>query len=95
VADVLPFVRTHARAGGFEGMIQPFVKEQLATLQPSAAVFNGCVQQGAGNNKSLCVSPNAVRWVGTEAGGAPDPDWSTGYENGGDPNAGWFSLRHV
>lgn len=76
--------------GGFEGEIQPFVKENLASLQPSAAVFNGCAQQGAGNNASLCVSPNAVRWIGTEAGTAPDPDWSTGYSGGGDPSADVF-----
>eukprot|EP00040_Diaphanoeca_grandis_P019203 m.101217 g.101217 ORF g.101217 m.101217 type:complete len:689 (-) comp27315_c0_seq1:283-2349(-) len=76
--------------GGFEGEIQPFVKEKIASLQPQAMAFNGCVQQGAGNNASLCVTKNSVRWIGTERGIAPDPDWSTGFTNGGDPNAQIF-----
>jgi len=36
----------------------------------------------------LGVSPNPIRWVGTEAGQAPDPNWSTGDgDGGGDPNS--------
>lgn len=76
--------------GGFEGPIQPFVEAKLKELQPQAVAFNGCIQKGAGNNKSLCVTPNSVRWIGTEAGTAPASDWSTGYTGGGDPDADIF-----
>ena len=76
--------------GGFEGAIEPWVKTNLRTLQPNAVAFNGCVQQGAGNNASLCVTPNSVRWIGTEAGVAPTADWSTGFRNGGDPDSDLF-----
>eukprot|EP00041_Stephanoeca_diplocostata_P027835 m.773850 g.773850 ORF g.773850 m.773850 type:complete len:551 (+) comp23254_c1_seq13:200-1852(+) len=76
--------------GGFEGAMQPFVTANLASLQPSAAVFNGCIQKGAGNNASNCVSPNSVRWIGTESGTAPNPTWSTGFSGAGDPNGAVF-----
>ena len=33
------------------------------------------------------LSKNAIRWIGTEAGRAPDPNWSTGESGGGDPNS--------
>ena len=47
--------------------------------------FNGCdVNLG-------CIGPpqgGNVRWIGTEAGIAPDPTWSTGVTyGGGDPNS--------
>jgi hypothetical protein len=57
----------------------------LAKLQPTAMAFNGCVVKGGPQNKSTCITPNALRWIGTEAGVAPDPTWSTGFEKGGDP----------
>mmetsp|Transcript_35609 Transcript_35609/g.63321 ORF Transcript_35609/g.63321 Transcript_35609/m.63321 type:complete len:467 (+) Transcript_35609:39-1439(+) len=76
--------------GGFEGAMKPFVQQKLAELQPEAVAFNGCIQQGGHPNKSSCITPNSVRWVGNEGGNAPIPDWSTGYANGGDPNADIF-----
>ena len=76
--------------GGFEGPMQPFVKASLAALQPHAIAFNGCVQKGSRDNASLCVTPNPVRWVGTEAGVAPEADWSTGFSGGGDPASTLF-----
>lgn len=76
--------------GGFEGAIQPSIKKLLATLQPTACAFNGCVVQGGPQSKATCISPNSVRWVGTEAGVAPDPNWSTGFTNGGDPTSDMF-----
>ena len=33
---------------------------------------------GAAQNRSTCITPNALRWIGTEAGIAPDPNWSSG-----------------
>ena len=69
--------------GGFEGAMASFVNESLASLQPGAVAFNACVRQRSKNvTKADCVTKNAVRWVGTEAGVAPDPTWSTGYSQG-------------
>ncbi len=52
----------------------------LAELQPQAIAFNG-----------YGVSKNPVRWIGTEMGIAPDPNWSTGTTNdGGDPDSPIF-----
>eukprot|EP01084_Bolivina_argentea_P065701 119754_1 len=52
----------------------------MAQYQPSTATFNG--QQ---------VSPNVVKWVGTESGMPKGPIWSTGYSGTGDPNATTFA----
>jgi alpha-L-fucosidase len=52
----------------------------LTQLQPQSVAFNG-----------YGVSSNPVRWIGTEMGVAPDPDWSTGVTNdGGDPDSPVF-----
>eukprot|EP01052_Picozoa_sp_SAG31_P002940 SAG31_NODE_107_length_24865_cov_17.973593_9_plen_344_part_00 len=59
-------------------------------MQPNAMAFNGCVVKGGPQNKSTCITPNALRWIGTEAGVAPDPTWSTGFNKGGDPNSDMF-----
>ena len=68
-----------------------FVNRTLAALQPGAVAFNACVKQNSTNaTRADCVSKNAVRWVGTEAGVAPDPTWSTGYSGGGDPDSDIF-----
>lgn len=53
----------------------------LNELQSSATAFNG-----------YGVSKNPVRWIGTEMGVAPDPNWSTGTGNdGGDPDSPFFN----
>eukprot|EP00041_Stephanoeca_diplocostata_P027838 m.773755 g.773755 ORF g.773755 m.773755 type:complete len:185 (+) comp23254_c1_seq7:1702-2256(+) len=52
--------------------------------------FLSGIQKGAGNNASNCVSPNSVRWIGTESGTAPNPTWSTGFSGAGDPNGAVF-----
>jgi hypothetical protein len=52
----------------------------LAELQPQSVSFNG-----------LGVSKNPARWIGTEMGIAPDPNWSTGESNGGDPDSPIFN----
>jgi hypothetical protein len=52
----------------------------LAEVQPHSVAFNG-----------YGVSKNPVRWIGTEMGVAPDPNWSTGTTNdGGDPDSSVF-----
>ena len=52
----------------------------LAELQPNAVAFGG-----------YGLTPNAARWIGTEMGVAPDPDWSTGTGgDGGDPDSPVF-----
>jgi alpha-L-fucosidase len=72
--------------GGFEGFAAN-ISSLLATLQPNAVAFNGC----AGTSLADCIGPKGggnLRWVGTEAGRAPDPCWSTSYGSGaGDPNS--------
>ena len=52
----------------------------LAELQPQAIAFNG-----------YGLTPNPARWIATEMGVAPDPNWSTGTaDGGGDPNSPVF-----
>ena len=78
--------------GGIEGDARPKITAMLKKMQPNAVAFNGCVVKGgAAQNKSTCITPNALRWIGTEAGVAPDPNWSTGYNKGGDPNSDMFN----
>lgn len=53
----------------------------LNELQSHSVVFNG---EG--------VAKNSARWIGTEMGVAPDPNWSTGTgDGGGDPNSPVFN----
>ena len=58
----------------FDGGYSPTIKSNLSTLinslQPNAAVF-----QGYG------VAKNPLRWIGTEAGTAPYPNWSSNNGN--------------
>ena len=70
--------------GGWAGF-KANVTALLAKLQPTAMAFNGC-------DPTLgCVGPPGggnSRWIGTEAGIAPDPTWSTGVSYGaGNPNS--------
>ena len=52
----------------------------LTELQPDAIMFNG-----------YGLTINSARWIGSEIGVAPDPNWSTGISNnGGDPNSPIF-----
>ena len=52
----------------------------LAELQSQSIAFNG-----------YGISPHPARWIGTEMGNAPDPNWSTGITNdGGDPDSPIF-----
>ena len=68
--------------------MEGFVSSTLAKTQPNAMAFNACINQGSKNNTPAnCITKNAIRWIGTEAGTAPDPNWSTGYSKGGDPDA--------
>jgi alpha-L-fucosidase len=54
--------------GGIEGKSRPAITAMLKKMQPKAAAFNGCVVQGgAKQSKSTCITPNALRWIGTEA----------------------------
>ena len=51
----------------------------VSELQPHANIFGG-----------YTVTRNPVRWIGNELGHAPDPTWSTGLDNGGDPDSPIF-----
>ncbi len=66
--------------------LKPALVALFNDLQPNMVAF-----QGDG------LSANPVRWVGTEAGHAPDPCWSTaayGTYGAGDPNAAtWFPAE--
>eukprot|EP00164_Ancoracysta_twista_P010303 GFYU01015487.1.p1 GENE.GFYU01015487.1~~GFYU01015487.1.p1 ORF type:complete len:485 (+),score=121.52 GFYU01015487.1:40-1494(+) len=63
--------------GGYRSDMKDELSGLLAKLQPNSCAFNG-----AG------VSSNPLRWIGTEAGKAPYPTWSTGTTaDGGDPNS--------
>ncbi|CAF1530112.1 unnamed protein product [Adineta ricciae] len=66
--------------GGYTEDMKGPITALLAELQPQAIAFNG-----------YGVSPNPARWIGTEMGIAPDPNWSTGVTNdGGDPDSPIF-----
>ena len=62
----------------------------LKSMQPNAVAFNGCVVKGGKQTKDTCITPNSLRWIGTEAGVAPDPNWSSGFNKGGDPTSDMF-----
>ena len=62
----------------------------LKSMQPNAVAFNGCVVKGGKQTKDTCITPNSLRWIGTEAGVAPDPNWSSGFNKGGDPASDMF-----
>jgi len=63
--------------GGYSAELKSSLTELLAKFQPNSNAFNG-----------FGISKNPLRWIGTEAGQAPDPTWSTGVTNdGGDPNS--------
>ena len=48
----------------------PCIRALTALLkqhQPKAVAFNGCVVKGgAAQNKSTCITPNALRWIGAQ-----------------------------
>jgi len=62
--------------GGYQGSISQQLSALLVDKQPNAVIFNG-----------YGLTKNPVRWVGTESGHAPYPNWATGTSNGGDPNS--------
>jgi len=78
----------------FDGAFLPAVHERLAALirstQPHSNGFNG-----------FGVSPNPVRWIGTESGHSPYPTWSTCDDKGcfrggaGSPNGNNFVPPEV
>jgi hypothetical protein len=56
------------------------IQAMLTQLQPHSNVFGG-----------IGITANSIRWVGNEWGHAPDPNWSTGTNAGGDPDSPIFS----
>ena len=56
------------------------IQAMVNDLQPQSVIFGG-----AG------ITNNIARWVGNEYGHAPDPNWSTGLDGGGDPDSPIFS----
>ena len=65
--------------GGYDGTLKPTITALLRKLQPGAVVFGG-----AG------LTPNALRWAGTENGYSPYPAWSRT-----DPGAGYVKPKKV
>ena len=52
---------------GIEGDLRATVTALLKQHQPKAVAFNGCVVKGgAAQNKSTCITPNALRWIGAQ-----------------------------
>ena len=72
--------------GGYHATLKSTLAALLQRLQPNAVVFGG-----AG------ISPNALRWIGTESGYAPYPAWSRtkpGDNGQGDPDgAAWYPAE--
>jgi len=72
-----------------DGGYFPDMADALAALfiqyQPQARVFNG-----------FGITQNPIRWIGTEDGIAPDPNWSTGDTYGaGDPNSVYWNPAEI
>ena len=56
---------------GIEGDLRATVTALLKQHQPKAVAFNGCVVKGgAEQNKSTCITPNALRWIGSHPASA-------------------------
>jgi alpha-L-fucosidase len=72
--------------GGYSPSIAPQLKDLFKTLQPHAVAFQG---QG--------LMPSPTRWIGTEAGSAPYPTWSTcdadSYGAGSPTSGFWFPAE--
>eukprot|EP01083_Nonionella_stella_P184431 669495_1 len=64
---------------GGTGALSTTVKQLMAEYLPSTVTYNG-----------QDVSPNAIKWVGTESGMPDGPIWSLGSSGIGDPNATTF-----
>jgi len=62
--------------GGYQGDIARNLTSLLKEIQSDAVIFNG-----------YGLTPNPTRWIGTESGHAPYPNWATGTSGGGDPNS--------
>eukprot|EP01123_Difflugia_compressa_P004570 TRINITY_DN16005_c0_g1_i1.p1 TRINITY_DN16005_c0_g1~~TRINITY_DN16005_c0_g1_i1.p1 ORF type:complete len:461 (+),score=96.01 TRINITY_DN16005_c0_g1_i1:179-1384(+) len=62
--------------GGYQQDLSNTIIQLLKEKQPNAVIFNG-----------YGVTTNPVRWIGTETGHAPYPNWATGTSNGGDPTS--------
>ncbi|CAF4055086.1 unnamed protein product [Rotaria sordida] len=60
--------------------LHDLIAAMVSELQPDSIIFGG-----------YGVTRNPIRWIGNELGHAPDPNWSTGLVNGGDPNSPIFS----
>ncbi|CAF3890931.1 unnamed protein product [Rotaria sp. Silwood1] len=65
--------------GGYTAELHDSVAAMVSELQSDSVIFGG-----------YGVTQNPIRWIGNELGHAPDPNWSTGLENGGDPNSPIF-----
>ncbi|OAQ57864.1 alpha-L-fucosidase [Pochonia chlamydosporia 170] len=59
------------------------IEKLLQAHQPQAVIFDGC------KTNDTCVS-NSVRWPGNENGVAAEENWSSGLQQGGDPNSPYF-----
>ncbi|CAF1157199.1 unnamed protein product [Rotaria sordida] len=66
--------------GGYTAELHDLIAAMVSELQPDSIIFGG-----------YGVTRNPIRWIGNELGHAPDPNWSTGLVNGGDPNSPIFS----
>ena len=67
--------------GGIDDSTRPLIKALLQKFQPNAMAFNSCggtgFFPGKGGGSTNCVTPNAIRDTGTEAGAVGNPNWST------------------
>eukprot|EP01052_Picozoa_sp_SAG31_P022992 SAG31_NODE_1861_length_7044_cov_169.866379_1_plen_569_part_00 len=72
--------------GGIDGATRPMIKVLLQKFQPNAMAFNSCGGTGffpGSGGASNCVTANAIRDTGTEAGAVANPNWSTQTFNDG------------
>ncbi|RJE17814.1 hypothetical protein PHISCL_09851 [Aspergillus sclerotialis] len=57
--------------GGYSATQKDKIQSLLQEKQPQAVIFGAC------DNNGTCISPNSIRWIGTEEGRAPEENWST------------------
>lgn len=73
--------------GGYSASQQAKITQLLQEHQPHACIFNSCDAAG-----TACLSPNSIRWIGTEDGLPNEEIWSTGVTNdGGSPTSPFFA----
>jgi hypothetical protein len=82
--------------GGYPLSMLTEIKEHLTQWQPNAVAWNGLGNYDGGKGNATAISPNAIRWAGTDSGLPNGEFWATASEKGdfsglGDPDSPVFA----